>query len=85
VGSFRQDIVEGRMGFLCPSENANALASAIARYFDSELFQALPIRREEIRRLAEASHSWDTVAALTCDTYAQVLGDNYSERTALTT
>jgi glycosyltransferase involved in cell wall biosynthesis len=85
VGSFRQDIVEGRTGFLCPPENANELASAIARYFDSELFQSLPTRREEIRRIAEASHSWDTVAALTCDTYAQVLGRNYSERAAFTT
>jgi glycosyltransferase involved in cell wall biosynthesis len=85
VGSFRQDIVEGRTGFLCPPENANALAGAIDRYFESELFHALPTRREEIRRLAEVSHSWETVAALTCDTYAHVLGDTNSDRAAVTT
>jgi D-inositol-3-phosphate glycosyltransferase len=85
VGSFREDIVEGRTGFLCPPENARELASAIDRYFDSDLFHELPRRREEIRRLAEASHSWDTVAALTCDTYAHVLGDPSSERAPVTT
>jgi glycosyltransferase involved in cell wall biosynthesis len=85
VGSFREDVVEGRTGFLCPPENASELASAIDRYFASELFQALPVKRPEIRRIAEASHSWDTVAALTCETYAHVLGGHCSERAAVTT
>ena len=74
VGSFREEIVEGRTGFLCQPGDAAEMAKAIGTYFASDLFANLNSRRQEIKDYANASHSWHTVANLTCDAYAQMLG-----------
>ena len=37
VGALRDDIVEGKTGFVCRPEDARELADAIVRYFSSEL------------------------------------------------
>jgi D-inositol-3-phosphate glycosyltransferase len=74
VGSFREEIVEGRTGFLCQPGDPAEMAKAIETYFDSDLFANLDIRRQEIKDYANASHSWHAVAELTCDAYAKMLG-----------
>ncbi len=73
VGSFREEIVEGRTGFLCQPGDAADMARAIATYFASDLFKNLNDRRQEIKDYANASHSWRTVADLTCSAYAKML------------
>lgn len=70
VGSVREDITEGKHGFLCRPRDAADLARAIERYFDSELFRTLGDRRAEIQREANRRYSWDTVSELTCKVYA---------------
>ena len=74
VGSFREDIVEGRTGFLCKPGDPADLAKAIEMYFASDLFKNLKVCRLELKDYARANHSWDAVAALTCKAYAQMLG-----------
>jgi glycosyltransferase involved in cell wall biosynthesis len=74
VGSFEDDIVEGRNGFLCKACDAEDLAVVIERYFDSDLFQDLDRRRREIREDANARHSWSVVGARTREVYATLLG-----------
>jgi glycosyltransferase involved in cell wall biosynthesis len=71
VGSFAEDIVEGETGFLCRPRNPADLVSAIHRFFNSDLFQTLESRREEIRRSVEARHSWTTVAEMISRTYRE--------------
>jgi D-inositol-3-phosphate glycosyltransferase len=73
VGAFREDIVEGRTGFLCKPRDPADLAKAIDTYFDSELFAELMDRRQEIRDFAHARHSWDVVGDITRQTYADLL------------
>jgi len=73
VGSFREDIVEGRTGFVCKPCDSGDLAVAIQRYFDDDLFRELEDRRQEIRDYAHARHSWDTVGNLTRDVYLRLL------------
>ena len=73
VGSFREDIVEGRTGFLCEPGNPAELAKALETYFRSDLFKNLNIRRRELQNYAKTKHSWDGVAELTRNAYAKML------------
>ena len=72
VGSFREEILEGRTGFLCKPADPADLARTIERYFQSDLYKELPQRRVEIRDYGYASHSWETVGDLTRDAYVQL-------------
>jgi D-inositol-3-phosphate glycosyltransferase len=74
VGSLRDDVAESRTGFMCRPQDPEDLARAIARYFGSELFRDLDHRREGIREHVESRHSWLTVAELTREVYAELLG-----------
>jgi glycosyltransferase involved in cell wall biosynthesis len=74
VGSISEDMIEGMTGFLCRSCDASDLASAIEKYFGSDLFKTLSQRRQQIRDYAEARHSWDIVGNVTRNVYAELLG-----------
>jgi D-inositol-3-phosphate glycosyltransferase len=74
VGSFREEIVEGRTGFLCQPGDPAALAKAIDNYFASDLYKNLKVRRQDLKDYADANHSWNAVADLTRNAYAELLG-----------
>ena len=74
VGSFREEIVEGSTGFLCQPGDPAELAKAIEKYFTSDLYRNLKVRRQELKDYADANHSWNAVADLTRNAYAQMLG-----------
>ena len=73
VGSLRQDIVQGRTGFVCRPENSSDLARMIGHYFNSELFHNLENRRPEIKKYANERYSWDKVAEITTAVYSNLL------------
>lgn len=73
VGSLREEIIEGETGFLFRPGDAMHLAETIETYFASSLYQELASRRQQIRDYAEQRHSWDGVAQMTRDVYAQLL------------
>jgi len=74
VGSFSEDIVEGRTGFLCKPRDPDDLATTIQRYFETNLYRELEEhRRQEIRDYALCGHSWRTVADLTGHVYSKLL------------
>jgi D-inositol-3-phosphate glycosyltransferase len=75
VGPFREEIVEGRTGFLCNPSDASDLANAIERYFASDLYRNLENRREEIRDHASERHSWSVVGEMTQNVYTELLGN----------
>jgi len=74
VGSFREEIVEGRTGFLCRPGDPTDLAKAIETYFGSDLYRNLGRTRQEIRNHANVHHSWAAVAELTRNAYAKLAG-----------
>ena len=73
VGSLREDIVEGKTGFIFRPEDPADMAKAIKEYFASDLFANLNERRSEIRAYATERHSWDVVGRVTMDVYADLL------------
>jgi glycosyltransferase involved in cell wall biosynthesis len=76
VGSFREDVVEGRTGFLCNAREPIDIARTIETYFESDLFKNLGNRRLEIQDYARAEHSWGLVAETTRNVYASLLGES---------
>jgi len=73
VGSLKDDIVEGKTGFLFRPEDPVDLARAIERYFVSDLYADLNNQRQEIRAYATERHSWDVVSRMTMNVYAGLL------------
>jgi glycosyltransferase involved in cell wall biosynthesis len=73
VGSIGEDIVEGRTGLVCKPRDPQGLASALEKYFASDLFKNLDIQRKEIKDYANARHSWDLVGEITRGIYLESL------------
>lgn len=78
VGSLREEIIEGRTGYLCRPGDPVDLARAIEKYFESDLFKSLDRRRQEIQDYAKAHHSWDIVGEMSRNVYAELLGGGQS-------
>jgi glycosyltransferase involved in cell wall biosynthesis len=74
VGSLREDVVEGKTGFIFKPEDPLDLAQTIERYFASSLFANLADQRRQIRQYVLERHSWDAVGESTRNIYGQVLG-----------
>ena len=80
VGPFRDEIIEGRTGFICKPEDSTDLASAIERYFASDLYRDLDLNRDAIRDYVEARHSWEVVAQMTIEVYARLLSAGFPKK-----
>jgi D-inositol-3-phosphate glycosyltransferase len=78
VGSFREEIVERKTGFICKPGDTADLARTLETYFLSDIYRDLSTRRQEIKDYANKVHSWDAVADLTRTAYAEMLGRNSS-------
>jgi D-inositol-3-phosphate glycosyltransferase len=73
VGALKDEVVEGQTGFVFRPEDPVDLARAIERYFSSDLYANLSMRRREIREYATERHSWDVVGQVTMSIYARLL------------
>jgi glycosyltransferase involved in cell wall biosynthesis len=73
VGSFREDIVEGRTGSVCRSCDSSDLAKAVESYFAGDLYRELNSKRQDIRDYADARYSWTAVGETTRNIYAELL------------
>ncbi|HTE90825.1 MAG TPA: glycosyltransferase family 4 protein [Terriglobales bacterium] len=73
VGSLREEIIEGKTGFVFRPQDSFDLARTIERYFASDLFLNLEGRRTEIKEYANERYSWDKVAKITTAVYSDLL------------
>jgi glycosyltransferase involved in cell wall biosynthesis len=74
VGSLREEIIEGKSGFMFRAQDSPDLAETIHRHFASELFSELESQRLEIKAFANERYSWSKVAAITTTVYSKLLG-----------
>ena len=72
VGSFREEIVEGKTGFICKPGDPADLAKTLETYFLSDIYTDLRTRRKDIKDYANTVHSWDAVAELTRNVYVAI-------------
>jgi D-inositol-3-phosphate glycosyltransferase len=80
VGSLKEEIIEGETGFVFKPADPIDLARTIERYFASELFANLNIRRRKISQRANEQHSWDLVGQTTMKVYAGLLQVPFSAK-----
>jgi D-inositol-3-phosphate glycosyltransferase len=72
VGSFKDEIIEGKTGYTCIAGDSAALEQAIQRYFSSDLFKDLERRRKEIINYANEKYSWTGIGRMTRDVYLKL-------------
>ncbi len=73
MGSLKDEVLEGKTGFVFRPEDPVDLAKAIRKYFESELFAHLKTRRQEICSYATERNSWSVVAQTTMEVYGGML------------
>jgi D-inositol-3-phosphate glycosyltransferase len=73
VGSFKEDIIAGKTGFVYRPTNAKDLAQKMDEYFSSELYMNLDSRRSDIRAYVNTRYSWEKIAART-----KIIYDKYA-------
>jgi D-inositol-3-phosphate glycosyltransferase len=73
VGSFREDIIEGKTGYVFKPGDSADLANALEKYFESDLYKGLERNRREIRDYVTVRHSWDEVGEITRSVYEELL------------
>jgi glycosyltransferase involved in cell wall biosynthesis len=74
VGSFAEEIIDCRTGFLCEPCDTGDLVRAVKTYFTSDLYKYLDDRRQDIFDVASERHSWHAVGEMTATVYRDLLG-----------
>lgn len=69
VGSLKEDIVEGKTGYLCRPADPKDLARAIDRSFSGPIYANRKNGRAEIKAYALEHHSWTKVGELSLGVY----------------
>jgi glycosyltransferase involved in cell wall biosynthesis len=72
AGSMRDDVIEGRTGFMCRPRDAADLARALTTYFSSQLFADGEAARHDIVTFAEDKYSWKAIATTVAEVYETV-------------
>jgi glycosyltransferase involved in cell wall biosynthesis len=73
VASLKDEIVNGKTGFVFEPCNSNDLATKIREYFGSGLFRKLEAQRLAIREYGNDRYSWDKVVSITTAVYSRLL------------
>jgi D-inositol-3-phosphate glycosyltransferase len=75
VGSLKNDLIEGKAGFVSKVDDSADLARTIEVFFASDMFANPEKKRREIREYASARYSWSSIANQTRQVYESVLQD----------
>lgn len=73
VGSLKDEIIEGKTGWVFKPQDPADLTRTIERYFASDLYAGLSGRRQAIQDFVREQHSWDVVGQQTMAVYAELL------------
>lgn len=72
IGNFRNDMIQGKTGFLVKPEDPADLAKVIANYFETDLYTGLDKTREEIQNWAWQNYSWEVIGSKTRELYLSI-------------
>lgn len=72
VGSLKEEVIEGKTGFVCRREDPHDLARKIRLYFDSDLYKDLDINRRKIIEFANKKNSWRGIGETTRAIYGRL-------------
>ena len=77
VGNFKQDVPEGKCGFLLSENSPQAWNLIFQRYFSSELYTNLSETRNNIKAWADSNYSWDEIGKETKKVYEYLLRNDH--------
>ncbi len=72
VGSLRDDIIEGKTGFVCKPNDPEDLARKITLFYESDLYKHLVANRKEIIQYAKEKYSWEKTGDKTYEVYKKL-------------
>jgi len=72
VGSLREEIIEGKTGYICKPDDVKDMANCIAQYFSSDLYDNLSENRLKIIEYAHDKYSWAKISEVTRAVYSRV-------------
>jgi len=75
VGSLKEEIVEGKTGFVFKPRDSADLTRVVQKCFESDLYQRRETSRELIREYANERYSWTRVGEITRKVYDKLLSD----------
>ncbi len=78
VGSLREEIIEGEIGYICKPGDYKDLAEKINYYFNSNLYNDLEGNKRKIIEYTKEKFSWDRIGKKTYEVY-QKLNDGMVE------
>jgi D-inositol-3-phosphate glycosyltransferase len=78
IGPLKEQVIEGKTGFVFKPQDSSDLAGMISKYFESDLFHNLESHRQEIKQYANERYSWNKVVAATIEVYSQLLPNWHS-------
>lgn len=73
VGSLKDDIVEGKTGFVSNPDDPDDLAKKIIEYFKSDIYLNLENNKKKIIKYANENHSWENTGKKTFSLYKSIL------------
>jgi glycosyltransferase involved in cell wall biosynthesis len=76
VGSLRDDIIEGKTGFVCRPNDPEDLARKILLYYESDVFKNLAANRKELIQYAKEKYSWEKAGDNTFALYKRLSCQN---------
>jgi len=72
VGSLKEDVIEGKTGFIFPPRDAKALEQTIEKFFASDIYKNRDQSRNAIREHVLEANSWGKVARITTEVYSKL-------------
>jgi len=72
VGSFTEDIIVGKTGYICRREDPKDLANTIVNYFNSNLYFDIEVTNNFIINYSVERYSWDNIARKTISVYNNI-------------
>lgn len=73
VGNFRQDVPDGKSGYLLSENSPQAWSLMIQQYFSSKLYMNLSESRDVIKSWANSNYSWNEIGKETRKVYEFML------------
>jgi len=73
VGSLKEEIIEGKTGYVCRPDDPDDLADKVNNYFNSDLFRNLEVERDIIIKYANEKYSWGNIGEITYSIYNKLL------------
>jgi glycosyltransferase involved in cell wall biosynthesis len=73
VGALKEDVVEGKTGYIFPPRDSGALAQCIEKFFTSDMYLQNEAARREIRARVLENNSWSKVGGIIRAAYRRLV------------